>query len=571
MLDRISARLQRSDGPPLLAALASLLGLPALALGFQLDDHVMRSGALSAAKLPLWHVPAALLDEQRQRGFWAWWSSPRLEIAFFRPLSWLSHRLDYALWPESSAAMSLQNVLLYALLVWVAAGLYRRVFHDLELAALGGLMYALDEAHACVVGWIACRNTLLAALFSLGALALHERARSARSRWLQVASAAVVGLALLSGEAGVASLGMLAAYALVLDPGPPRERALSVAPALAVGVCWAAYYFGAGYGMRGTSWYRELSDPRTVIAQGLWDLPLWIYALFGPAVLNTALAVPPLVARVLVLPFALGFMWFLVPAARSAKSLRFFALACLFTLAPMLLTVPQDRHTLSASFAASGWLAGFIASARVSPRASVRVAANLLIALNVWLAALTFPLQLRSTRPLEIALRSLAHAVPAGAKQVVFLNSPIEIMENEVPFMLGMDRRAAGAPETFHTLYAGGSALELLRTDARTLEVTSLDGWGSAPIGRIFCALRDMPRLNEVRRVSGLTVRVLELNQRGLPRVVRFEFDSALEDAARAWLVWRGQAPERWAPPAIGQRVTLAATPLLTALPMWSS
>ena len=291
MLDRVLALLNSRRGPAWLGGLAALLSLPALGNGFQLDDHWLRARSLSRALAEpawLWTWSRAQLLDERSRGYWAWWSSPRLAVNFFRPLSSLLHWLEFQCWPDTPALMLLVNIAIYALIAWLAASVYRQLELSLEVASLAGLMFAVDEAHAGSVGWIAARNTLLATLWSLSALRLQIAARGSRSRWLQLGSAGMVALALLSGEAGVWSLSYLLAYTLVWEEGRLAQRIVRIAPQLAVAAAWAALYIGAGHGMRGAAWYRELSDPFGALAEGLLDLPLWMTGLFGPSLITAS-------------------------------------------------------------------------------------------------------------------------------------------------------------------------------------------------------------------------------------------------------------------------------------------
>ena len=75
MLARILDRLHGFRLP----ALAWLLSLPVLGLGFQADDHVYRLARVRGA--PAWQMFTLTLEEaaeQREQGWWVWWSSARL-------------------------------------------------------------------------------------------------------------------------------------------------------------------------------------------------------------------------------------------------------------------------------------------------------------------------------------------------------------------------------------------------------------------------------------------------------------------------------------------------------------
>jgi hypothetical protein len=84
-----------------------------------------------------------------------------------RPLTSLSHALDYRAFPDVPAIMHAENIALYGLIALLAALFYRRIIADPHVAGIAGFLYAADDAHGFVVSWIANRNALLAAVFGL--------------------------------------------------------------------------------------------------------------------------------------------------------------------------------------------------------------------------------------------------------------------------------------------------------------------------------------------------------------------------------------------------------------------
>jgi hypothetical protein len=215
-------------------------------------------------------------------------------------------------------------------------------------------MFAVDEAHALSVGWIAGRNTLLAALFSLLALHFHLRDHSRRSTAL---STACVALALLSAEAGLWSLLFLLSAALCRGSGRARDALRALAPQLALGALWAGAYVVRGHGASGSSWYRSPAEPLRALSEAAADLPLWAAGLFGPSGLSLSILYPAWVGRLAALPLALLLGYLLWPALRRSRESRLFAAAALLALAPVAFTVPSARMLLGASFGACGWIA----------------------------------------------------------------------------------------------------------------------------------------------------------------------------------------------------------------------
>jgi hypothetical protein len=547
--------LESPRGPIWFASLAAVLSLPSLRLGLVADDHVFAE-QVSSGRVPAWRLfelPAVVSAELRASGGMVWWASPRLSLRFLRPLASLTHWLEFRCYASSPWLMLLTNVVLYASCVGLCAALYRRLSPSVPVALLASWMFAIDEAHAGVVSWISARNSLLCAVFSFAALFTQIEARATRRRWLQVGSASCVALALASGESGVWALALLAAYAVSFEPRTLVARLTTIWPQSMVGAVWAAVYLGGGYGVRGSSLYRELSQPLTVLVQGVGDLPLWITTAFGPSFVSVLAMWPPATGRLATLPLALLLMWSLWPSLDRSPQCRFFAVSAVLGVVPLLATIPQDRLTMGIGFGAFGWLACYLVEVRSWWR-------HALFGLNAVLPLALFPLLLGGpTRRLEYAAQLLV-AKQGAVRQVVLLNSPVEILNWYVRVL---DPR----PRSFHTLYTGGSELRVKRVAADALEVSAARGWGYAPLERVFCSRHDLPHAGEVRSVRDMRVEVLGSTEDGRPARVRFAFPTRLESAERSWLVWQGTAPVRWAPPALGTEVVLAAQPMTDTLP----
>src|SRR5258708_21904314 len=151
---------------------------------------------------------------------------------------------------------------------WRPAGSRRRGRSGAETrgsraeAGLAALLFAVEDGHALPAAWLANRNSLLATLFGLLALTVHDRWR--RDGWRPGAwwGSAFLALALLSGELGLGVLAYLAAYALLLDPAGWRRGLTAAIPAGGVFLTWAAAYRLLGFGASGSGMYLDpLASP----------------------------------------------------------------------------------------------------------------------------------------------------------------------------------------------------------------------------------------------------------------------------------------------------------------------
>src|SRR4051812_41191815 len=181
-----SKPLRHRSFPFLVAALAMLLTLGSLRVGWCFDDYYQRwiicgsPAYTDVARRPLdafCFFDGDVHRNQRmiEHGLAPWWINPHLKVAFWKPVTVLTHMIDYRLWPRSPALMHVQNIFWFGLWVLAAGLLYRQVMHATVAAALGTLLYALDHSRAVPVAWLANRNAVLAGLFGILAIYAHIR------------------------------------------------------------------------------------------------------------------------------------------------------------------------------------------------------------------------------------------------------------------------------------------------------------------------------------------------------------------------------------------------------------
>ncbi|HET6333132.1 MAG TPA: hypothetical protein VFG30_07960 [Polyangiales bacterium] len=327
------------------------------------------------------------------------------------------------------------------------------------------------------------------------------------------------------------------------------------------------FYLATGpYGVPGAGWYRELSHPIDAVAQGAFDLPIWTATLFGPSLGNVSLLLREGVARWIATPLALVALAWISPGLNTSKSCRFFALAALLCLLPLLLTIPQERTTIGPSFGAFGCIACFVLDPSSLTTRFRRVGRQFFVGAHVWFSLAQYPLALGTFAPVENGVQALLRAMPR-AQHIIILNAPTEILNSYALNVLSLPQNLARLPESSRVLYAGSADLSVTRPDPRTLDVRVDRGWAYVPMEHIFTAAREMPRRGERREFRGLAATVLETTADGRPRLVRFSFNSVLEDPQRAWLKWRGRGPVGWTPRAIGQQERIEGQNLLLSLP----
>jgi len=571
--ERVLGALESDRVPFVCAALAFVLGLPALGGGYFLDDVAHR-----VALDPSWREHASVrgdwdifrfaserdprsVEYAMERGLWPWWVGPGFRLAFLRPLSSLWHAFDYRFLAKWPWLLHLENVALHAALALVAAFLLRELVKDRAAAGLAALLYAVDDAHATPIAWIGTRNTLLASAFGLAAVWLFARsARTGRGAW---ASVLATGLGLASGEAVIGCVGLLAAWAFWLDPRGRRRALVALAPHAALVCLHAAIYVALGYGARGSAMYVDpLRDPVAYGSALLVRAPvLAAAALFVPPSDVVAFLSPRGTAILAAVDAGILAGLGLAAFGRLRRAPESLALAVGGGLAllPVAATMPGDRLLLVPSLAAMGLVAIVLASVLREP-AGGRAIGAVLALVHVVIAPLLLPLRVLSVgQTFGTLLRRADATLPlAGAgEEIVILDAPDMLTPM---FAFGL-RHLEGRPVPDYTrqlAVAIRGEVRVARKDERTIDVTLTEGFFHDALAPVF---RSAPyRVGDAFEVAGFRAEVIVARPDGRADTVRFRFDRPLGDRSMHLVVWEGKKGfVPFVPPKVGEEVTLPA------------
>ena len=538
--------------------------LPCLASGMVLDDFVLAVKAAPETLLP--SLPSqplslftfttgdparngALMDEA---ALLPWWSEPRHLNAFFRPVTSLTHLLDFRVWPDSPALMHLHSLLWFLALLGVRWHTYRSFEPSAPLtAACALLLYALDDAHGATVGWISNRNALVSLTLSLPALALHHAAAVSGARARAWLAALCVALGLCAGEMALCVVGYLAAYALCLDPRRLSTRVLSLLPYVSLFVAHRVLYRVLGLGSFGSSGYHDpLQEPGAFLASLAYNLPLLLSSqLFAPIADLAFLGdVRGRAALWIFSVLSLGAVaWLLRGLIVRERSARFWALGMLVAAVPVSASLPGDRLLLAVGFGAAPLLArlfhelGLFAQVKPALAPLPRALGQALIVLHLALAPLMLPIRAYAMAPLNQISRRFDAALPRTAavrdQIVVVLNAPFNIMVN----YLQVERALRGVPRPAHLywLTTASSETEITRVGADVLQVTQQAGFLRRPEDTHYRAnVHNLPVGARVKR-AGMQVEVVAVTSDARPGTVRFRFDEPLESARYLFYVYR--------------------------------
>lgn len=587
-LQRVAAVLADPRWPWVAAVLGVLLASTALGSGLVLDDHLHRfvmqqhlEGGGSGAWWDLYVAAEgdeALTRARMNHGFAPWWTAPDLRVRFFRPLSAATHYLDYVLWPDAPALMHAHSLAWYAALVVAVGALMRRWLGPGWVAGLATLVFAVDDAHATPVGWIAQRNALVGAVLVVGTVWVHDRARRDGWRpggWL---GPALLGLALLAGEASVAALGYLLAHALLLEPGdgPWRRRAArglrALWPYLLVVLSWRLLYDALGYGAEGSGVYLDPVREPGVFLAALPDraVALALAQLGGPLAETWPGGSVPEAARWGVLAAVTGLGLVLAFRLRRDRGLGVGLLGGALALLPATTAVPSDRLLLLVGVGGSAIVAGVVAVAAGAGAASSRdprwsrgLAVLLSIPLVGWhlgRAAWVLPgrvasLDERIERPQREAVRSLPDDPALAAQELVIVNSPPTFVSSTLWLWRWNSEHAL--PRRLRVLGSTFGPVVVQRPDAHTLVLQPVGGYLGDPFTTIARGRGRPFAVGDAVALEGWRVGIAGVAE-GRPTVVRIAFDRPLDHPIFRWVTWKGGRFQAFELPPTGGTLAIA-------------
>jgi hypothetical protein len=473
--------------------------------------------------------------------------------------------------------MHAENILLFAGMVVLAGLLYRRFVASAWAAGLATLLFAWDDAHSFVVGWIANRNAILAGLFGLLALWLHDRLRRDGARAAGALAPLALALGLLSSEAAVATLGYLAAYALFLDDKAPRDRLRSLVPYAVIAAMWTVVYKARGYGTSGSGFYVDPGgEPAAFVFAVITRLPILLLAQLGlpPADLWSQSGDIQVVQLLVATALLAGLGVVFARVLRKDRTCLFFVTGMLFSLVPVCATWPNDRLLLFSGFGAFGLIATFLSRAfaveRPGPRFSARAVAGLMVLIHVVIAPLLLPIRARTVgQLLHEYIENGARTLPEKTGSMfVIVNAPDPLVAGIAG---SVHYYAEPAPVTslprlrqLSIVAEGEETVE--RIDDHTLSLTATQGFFRDPMSQVFRSSSLLFHAGDVVTVSGMRVEIMDVGVEGFPRRIHFRFDASLDDPSLTWITWQHQGFVPFKPPALGEKVTVSSTSMVEAL-----
>lgn len=563
------------------SALAVLITAPSLGVGLVGDDYVHRTYLLehlsanaNASRGPWWNMfdSRVPVSEQISFGGLPWWASSHLHVALLRPLATLSQYVDYILWPNHPVLMHVHNIAIYALIVAVVVGLYRRLLHAPVAIWIASVSYAADDGHALGVAWVASRNTLLTALFALLSFSWYERGRSRGGRLAAWLAPLFLLLAHASSEGALAIWAYLAAYTLLLDRAPWAARIRALAPLAIVSTGWLVLSSAGGFGVRGSGAYLDPRVEPVLFLQELPNrLPRLLLAQFGVTEEVGALLPHGLLIAVQVfvgLLLAAAFALYTRPDQRE-RVVAFFAIGCVASLLPICAVGAIGRLLFISGFGAHALIGGVLAGliGWLEPqrvRSFARATGSAFLAVVAALAVFGAQAAPRWWLDVHRYFQATALTLPRGKE----LEQTVIVLVNTrdylaTPFIMLYRRLyATPGPIFMHVLGVSLDRVRVFRPDNFSLVLTPEHGYLDDATSILVRSRHEPFALGEVINLFGARVHVEALTPDKRPARIRFE-TRGLEDWRIRWVVW-DDAQRKFVEfelPAVGQSIELPAAP----------
>ncbi|MEK7794167.1 MAG: hypothetical protein AAB353_06540 [Candidatus Hydrogenedentota bacterium] len=580
-MTRLLSLLERPRAAWYVIGIAMVLWSPVLVTGLWLDDFwhwtvLDAPGVLTQyLRAPYEMFTFANGDPGRtvqimEMGLFPWWTDPELKVSFWRPITALTHRLDYALWPDSPVLMPAQNLVWWGATLVLVSALYRRFLGAGRIAALALLLYAVDDSRAAPIAWVANRNCLLSLFFGFAALFAYDRWRSKGSVLYAAAAGAAMLAGLLSNEGAIAITAYFFAHALFLDSRPVMRRVAALVPFAVIVLVWRIVYASKGYGVDNADLYIDpLTSPLRFVFAAIKTLPVLLLAQWTPippepmVVMGAGLSVAFAALAVAVVAFGGYVLW---PLLRRDATARFFATGMILCLAPACATFPSGRMLAFSAFGAFGVMALFFKAVREGAyEGPPRIAKGFYafsVASHLIIAPVVAVFSVVGLGTAGYLMRTAAVGAPMPEQDVektfVVLNSPSFFITTYLPII----RAHEGLPYAPQLVNLAPSValpvpFVVTRIDERSLRYY-------APTGYQWILLRndDHPfAVGDTVVFEGRSAEVIRVNEKGCPTEVVFRFATSLDDPALVWLEFDERAffrnPStafrRSAPPRIGE------------------
>jgi hypothetical protein len=556
--------------------LAAVLAFPFCFTGLFADDYMQQLVLEGNPVVPTtkWELftfakgdPATMLP-LITNGPYSWWTLPEIKFSFLRPLSCALAQFDTWAFGRAWFLHHLHSLAWYLALVAVVTALLRRSLGLASpIAAIAAILFAIDDSHAVIVGWVANRNALIAtAPVLLGVLAhLWWRERGALIGL--PLSLLLCGVGLMGAEVALGAIAYLIAYELTIGPGTWRQRALALLPLSLLGVAYIATYKLMGAGAYGSEMYIDpLRDPLRFLTLGVPKFFALIGAQFLATTADLWLVYVP--ARPVLVVFGVVALLFMIVLVRRVwpkleeserRGLKWLTVGGALSIVPVLATFPLNRLLLMPSIGGSALLAAVLWHGWKTEDRLLRYGTRVLffstvvVALFSWPSA-AFVLNLGASEQKRAAMETKLSDEVIGGRVFVFV-APDPMASLYVP-LIRVWHGKPGAKQ-FVTFSFAPWKHRLTRVSSNVFELEVVEGRLLETVFEQLMRSSQFPlSVGTTVQLNGADVTVLSLNE-GLPNKLSIHFDEEPERGSYTLASWEDGMLSAMKVPAVGETVEL--------------
>ena len=349
-----------------------VLCFPSLFVGLVGDDYYHKAiltNSLPYPSNPLMGLFTFFSGEEGQNqylidiGVLSWWSDTQVHASFMRPISALTHAIDYIIWPDMIILHHLHSMLWMTACIWMSYQLFLLILPQSNiwwLPSCALLVFAVEDAHAIATSWLANRNSCIAFFFALLCLTHHVcwHKSDKQNPTTLYKSQFYFLLALLSGESGICIWGYIILYNYIFDEKKSYKSQIQVnIPYIFWIIVWRILYRGMGFGTFGSSLYIDpLQSPLLFLEEFLFRGPLLFASMYLQFPTEIGLFTPSFSKGVLqfccILFFIIVARWISI---QNHRQLSFFFWGSVLSIVPLCGAFPMERLLLfpSLGFAAT--------------------------------------------------------------------------------------------------------------------------------------------------------------------------------------------------------------------------
>lgn len=507
------------------------------------------------------------VEAVKDMGVFPWWTYDELKITFWRPVTELTHILDYKLWPKTPWMMHLQNLLWLFLILIVVSILYKRINGNGWVAGFAILLFALDNSHGLPVSWIANRNSALATFFGFCTILSHDYRYKNNWKPGVIIAPILLGFSLLSAELGVSTCAFLFSYIVFIEKNNLKEKIISLLPYALVVILWRMFYNLFDYGVVGSGYYIDpVATPFNFIKAVFERWPLLFLAqFFGPSssMFFSESIVKKIIFAYLFIPF---FLYLIYPVLKTDRNARFWILGFALSILPLCTSYPDNSNRILflVSIGGFGVISLFFQYRLEQPELfsknfGIKIISGSFIVFFILVHIVLSPFVKLKMSEVNDVLEPIIEAQVNNEHLTVKKDNQILIFINPAGNYLFLERiiQQKFSKEEFNSKYyrgltGGWSDLTIKRTDDRTLEIFAEKGYFSSKGPDTL--FRDNPmKIGQEVALTGLTVKILSLTKNGIPQNVKFTFEKPLEDPDYKFVCWKNMEYQPYKLPEIGE------------------